>query len=119
MCGDMSGIINLGEPRVDDAQVVVMVLGALGQVLDLGLVEGLFALVLLHLAEDGVLLERLSKVSVWRVTWSWRRQGPGAPRHPSPSRSPSSSGAHSGWSDGACWDRCRPSRAGWISYAHP
>lgn len=60
----MSGIMNLGEPCVDNAQVVVMVLGALGQVLDLRLVEGLLALVLFHLAEDGVFLERLSTVSV-------------------------------------------------------
>jgi len=60
----MSGIMNLGEPCVDNAQVIVMVLGALGQVLDLRLVEGLLALVLFHLAEDGVFLERLSTVSV-------------------------------------------------------
>jgi hypothetical protein len=44
--------------------MIVMVLGAFGQVLDLRLVEGLFALVLFHLAEDGVLLERLWTVLV-------------------------------------------------------
>ena len=47
-----------------------MVLGALGQVLDLRFVEDLLALVLFHLAEDGVFLERLATVSVGRVTWS-------------------------------------------------
>lgn len=70
MCGGMSGIMNLGEPCVDNAQVIVMVLGALGQVLDLRFVEDLLALVLFHLAEDGVFLERLATVSVGRVTWS-------------------------------------------------
>jgi hypothetical protein len=44
--------------------MIVMVLGALGQILDLRLVEGLFALVLFHLAEDSILLERLWTVSV-------------------------------------------------------
>lgn len=34
----MSGSINLSEPGIDDAQVVVVVLGALGEVLNLRLV---------------------------------------------------------------------------------
>lgn len=49
--------------------MVVMVLGALGQVLDLRLVEGLFALVFFHLAENGVFLKRLLTVLIKRVTW--------------------------------------------------
>lgn len=49
----------LSEPSINDAQVIIMVLGALGQLRDLTLVQVAFALVLAHLTKNGIFLKVL------------------------------------------------------------
>ena len=55
------GRTDLRKPGVENAEVVIVVGGALGKILDLGFVEKFLALVVSHLAPDGVFLEGLER----------------------------------------------------------
>lgn len=57
--GETKDEADLSKPSINDAQMVVVVLRTLGQILNLGFIELLLALVFLHLSQDGIFLEGL------------------------------------------------------------
>lgn len=69
---------DLREPSIDSAQVVVMVLGTFGEIGQLSFDEIALALVLAHLAKDGIFLKVLRGIMISDLSWlgedeRWKR----------------------------------------------
>lgn len=65
LSGEQADLIEqLGEPRVDGAEMIVVVMAPLLEIPELTLVVLALTLVLLHLAKNGVFLEALHQDSV-------------------------------------------------------